>query len=150
MAANLTRRVFWALVPLVAPSIAGCAKMSSQATALIEYRRSGGIAGREDRLVVLSDGSMRLTRRGAAADYQVGADTLTELRALLERIDFRAMRDEYLPARRGADLFEYVVIYRDRRIRTMDTAVPPELQPLIQLLSGLANRAPPSPPPPPP
>jgi hypothetical protein len=114
--------------------------MSSQST-LVEYHRSGGITGREDRLVVLTDGTARLSRQGAvAADYQVGTDTLTELRAMLQRIDFRSMRDEYLPTRRGADLYEYVVIYEDRRIRTMDTAVPPELQPLIQLLSGLANR----------
>jgi hypothetical protein len=140
MATSLTPRVLWVLMPLAAHSMVGCAKMNSQATALIEYRRSGGITGREDRLVVLTDGTVRLSRRGAVADYQVGADTLTELRALLERIDFRRMRDEYLPSRRGADLFEYVVIYQDRRIRTMDTAVPPELQPLIQLLSGLANR----------
>jgi len=143
MATSLTTRVLWALVPLVAYSITGwgCAKMSSQST-LIEYHRSGGITGREDRLVVLTDGTARLSRQGTvAADYQVGADTLTELRAMLQRIDFRGMRDEYLPTRRGADLYEYVVIYEDRRIRTMDTAVPPELQPLIQLLSGLANRA---------
>ncbi|MGH7614904.1 MAG: hypothetical protein ACREMW_12795, partial [Gemmatimonadales bacterium] len=137
-----TLRVLWVLMTLVAPSITGCAKMSSQATTLIEYHRSGGITGREDRLVVLTDGTARLSRQGAvASDYQVGADALTELRALLQRIDFRGMRDEYLPPRRGADQYEYVVIYEDRRIRTMDTAVPPELQPLIQLLSGLANRA---------
>jgi hypothetical protein len=143
MATSLTPRALWALIPLVAHSMVGCAKMSSQASTLIEYHRSGGITGREEQLVVLTDGTARLSRRGAVAgDYQVGADTLTELRALLERIDFRRMRDEYLPSRRGADLFEYVVIYQDRRIRTMDTAVPAELQPLIQLLSGLANRAP--------
>jgi hypothetical protein len=142
MATSLTPRVLWVLVPLVAHSMVGCAKMSSQLT-LIEYHRSGGITGREELLVVLTDGTARLSRRGvAASDYQVGADTLTELRALLDRIDFRTMRDEYLPTRRGADLYEYVVIYQERRIRTMDTAVPPELQPLIQLLSGLANRAP--------
>jgi hypothetical protein len=143
MATRLSGRVLWLLLPLVGHTPGGCAKMSVQATTLIEYRRSGGIAGREDRLVVLSDGTVRRTRRGAAAaDYRVGADTLAELRALLDRIDFRRMRAEYLPPRQGADLFEYVLIYRDRRIRTMDTAVPAELQPLIQLLGGLANRAP--------
>jgi hypothetical protein len=142
MAASLIRMMLWALLALVAPSMPGCARMSSQATTLIEYRRSGGIAGREDRVVVLDDGTVRLSRRGAVADYQIGADTLQQLRALLERIDFRRMREEYLPPRRGADLFAYEVIYRDRRIRTMDTAVPPELQPLIQLLSGLADRRP--------
>ena len=116
--------------------------MSSQATTLIEYRRSGGIAGREDQVVILTDGTARLQRRGVAADFRVAPDTLDTLRALLQRVDFRSMREEYLPARQGADLYEYVLIYRDRRIRTMDTAVPPELQPVLQLLSGLANRTP--------
>ena len=141
MAAGLIRGLLLVL-QAVSLSTAGCAKMSSQATTLIEYRRSGGIAGREDRVVVRSDGSAQLHRRGVAADFRVAPDTLDTLRALLQRVDFRAMREEYLPARQGADLYEYVVIYQDRRIRTMDTAVPPELQPLLQLLGGLANRAP--------
>ncbi len=116
--------------------------MSTQATTLIEFQRSGGIAGREDRVVVMSDGTAQLSRRGVAADFRVAPDTLTELRALIERVDFRAMRDEYLPTRRGADLYEYVLTCKGRSIRTMDTAVPAELQPLVQLLGGLANRTP--------
>ena len=142
MAAGLIR-VLLLVLQAVALSTSGCAKMSSQATTLIEYRRSGGIAGREDQVVILTDGTARLHRRGVAADFRVAPDTLDQLRALLQRVDFRAMREEYLPARQGADLYEYVVIYQDRRIRTMDTAVPPELQPLLQLLGGLANRTPP-------
>ena len=143
MAAGLIRGLLLVL-QAVALSTSGCAKMSSQATTLIEYRRSGGIAGREDQVVILTDGTARLHRRGVAADFRVAPDTLDQLRALLQRVDFRAMREEYLPARQGggADLYEYVVIYQDRRIRTMDTAVPPELQPLLQLLGGLANRTP--------
>jgi hypothetical protein len=120
----------------------GCAQMSTQATTLIEYHRSGGIAGREDHVVVMSDGTAQLSRRGVTADFRIAPDTLTELRALIERVDFRAMREEYVPARRGADLYEYVVICQDRRIRLMDTAIPEELQPLMQLLGGLANRSP--------
>lgn len=136
MAAGLIRALLLAL------STAGCAQMRTQATTLIEFQRSGGIAGREDRVRVMSDGTAQLSRRGVAADFQVAPDTLTELRALIERVDFRAMRDEYLPARQGADLYEYVLTCKGRRIRTMDTAVPAELQPLVQLLGGLANRRP--------
>jgi len=136
MAAGLTRGLLLAL------ATAGCAQVSTQATTLIEFHRSGGIAGREDHVVVMSDGTARLSRRGVTADFRVAPDTLTELRALIERVDFRAMREEYVPARRGADLYEYVVIYQDRRIRMMDTAIPAELQPLVQLLGGLANRSP--------
>lgn len=122
-------------------SVVGCATVNPQAAALIEYRRSGGIAGREDRLVVLSDGTVHLSRRATVTSFQLSPDTLAQLRSLLDSTDFRGLRAEYLPPRRGADLFEYVVIYKDRTIRTMDTAVPPELRPLIQLLSGLTNRS---------
>lgn len=114
--------------------------MNSQAPALVEYQRSGGIAGREDRLVVHTDGSARLYRRGAVSDLTVGGDTLAQLRSLLQTIQFDDLRAEYLPPRPGADLFEYVVVYGKRRVRMMDTAVPAELEPLIQFLNGLVNR----------
>ena len=97
--------------------------------------------GRDEQLVVHTDGTAHLSRRGAISDFTVGSDTLAQLRALLQSIAFDSLRAEYLPPRRGADLFEYVVMFKDRRIRTMDTAVPPELEPLIQLLSGIANRS---------
>lgn len=124
--------VFW--------SLAGCAPVNPQTTVLVEYHRSGGIAGREDRLVVRSDGTAHLSQRGIEADFTVAPDTLAQLRTLLAGIDFASLRAEYLPARRGADLFEYVVVYEGRRVRTMDTAVPDTLQPLLQLLSRLTAR----------
>lgn len=128
------------LYAIALAAIAGCASVSSQAPALVEYQRSGGIAGREDRLVVNSDGSVHLYRRGAVSEFKVNGDTLARLRQLLEAIRFDTLRAEYRPSRPGADLFEYVLVYKDRRIHAVDTAVPAELQPLIQLLSGLANQ----------
>ncbi|HEX9705323.1 MAG TPA: hypothetical protein VGA20_08770 [Gemmatimonadales bacterium] len=122
-------------------TLAGCATVNSQARALIEYRRSGGITGREDRLVIHVDGSARLYRGANVSEFRVGGDTLQRLRSVLQEIRFEGLRAEYLPPRRGADLFEYVLIHGDRRVRTMDTAVPPDLQPLIQLLNGLLAKA---------
>jgi hypothetical protein len=122
---------------LVAFSIVGCATVNSQSPALVEYHRSGGIAGRDDRLVVNADGTARLYRRGAVTDFSVGADTLERLRATLREIKFESLRAEYLPPRGGADLFEYVVVYGNHRVRAIDTAVPSELQSLLQLLNGL-------------
>jgi hypothetical protein len=114
--------------------------MSSQAPALVEYHRSGGIAGFEDRLVIRTDGSAHLSRRQAAVDFAIPPDTLERLRTLLGEVPVDKLRAEYLPPRAGADLFEYVVSFRGKRIRCVDTAIPPELQPLVQLLSGLASR----------
>jgi len=114
--------------------------MNSQVATLVELHRSGGFAGREERLVVFSDGTARLWGRGPVADFTVGSDTLAHLQELLQTIKFDSLRAEYLPPRRGADLFEYVVICKDHRVRTMDTAVPPQLQPLLQLLGGIMAR----------
>jgi hypothetical protein len=135
------RRSSWAWLLLAVSSITGCATVSSQTSALVEYRRSGGIAGRDERLVVQTDGTARVSRRGAVmSDFEMDADSLAQLRSLLESIEFSSLRAEYLPPRTGADLFEYVVVYRGRKVRTMDTAIPSELQPLISFLSGLLNR----------
>jgi hypothetical protein len=114
--------------------------MSSQAPALVEFHRSGGIAGFDDRLVIRADGSAHLSRRQAALDFTVAPDTLARLRTLLAEVVVDSLRAEYLPPRAGADLFEYVVSFRGKRIRCVDTAIPAELQPLVQLLSGLASR----------
>jgi hypothetical protein len=114
--------------------------MNSQAPALVEFHRSGGIAGFEDRLVIHTDGSAHLSRRQAARDFTIPPDTLERLRTLLAGVAVDSLRAEYLPPRAGADLFEYVVTFRGKRIRCFDTAIPPELQPLVQLLNGLASR----------
>jgi emfourin len=114
--------------------------MSSQAPALVEFHRSGGIAGFDDRLVIRTDGSAQLSRRQAAVDVTLAPDTLERLRTLLGEIPLERLRAEYVPPRSGADLFQYTVSFRGKSIRCVDTAIPPELQPLVQLLSGIASR----------
>ena len=116
--------------------------MSSQTPAMVEYRRSGGIAGFDDRLVIRTDGAAHLSRRQATADFTVPPDTLERLRKLLGEVPLEGLRAEYLPPRGqgGADLFEYVVTFRGKSVRCLDTAIPPELQPLLRLLGAIANR----------
>jgi hypothetical protein len=114
--------------------------MSSHSPTLVEFHRSGGIAGFDDRLLIRADGSAHLSRRQAALDFTIPPDTLERLRTLLAEVAVDSLRAEYLPPRAGADLFEYVVTFRGKRIRCVDTAIPSELQPLVQLLNGLASR----------
>lgn len=128
------------VLSIVVSAITGCASVNTQAPALVEYQRSGGITGREDRLVVHTDGTARLYRRGAVSDFTLGSDTLAQLRRLLQTTEFEALRSEYPPPRAGADLFEYIVIYGNRRVRAWDTTVPPELLPLIQFFNGLVAK----------
>jgi hypothetical protein len=129
------------VVAIVLPLGVGCAPVNSQAPVLIEYQRSGGIAGRTDHVVIRGDGTARLSRRADTADLTIPADSLARLRALLGRIPFDSLRAEYLPPRPGADLYEYIIIYGGRRVRTMDTAIPADLAPLIESLNAILRSA---------
>lgn len=119
---------------------AGCAATNPQVSTLVEYRRSGGIRGLDDHLIIGTDGEATLIRRAARFEFTVGSDTLDQLRTVLNAADFPNLRREYLPERQGADLFEYTLNYGGRTVRTKDFAIPEVLQPLIELLNQLVER----------
>jgi hypothetical protein len=80
---------------------------------LVDYQRSGGIAGADDH-----------------------PDELKALQALLADDDFAALSGNYLPDN-SADLFEYRLTANGRTIRTRDTAVPEAARPVLDWLNAL-------------
>ena len=122
--------------------IAGCQTVNPQTPALVEYERSGGITGQTVRLVIQDNGSARLSARagGDSTTLALSADTLAQLKSLLQSIRFDTLRAEYRPSQAGADRYEYVITHRGRSVRCQDGAVPADLQPLITALNGLVRR----------
>ena len=104
---------------------------------LVDYRRSGGIAGFDDHLVIQADGRAVLTRRGARHEFAVKREVLNDLSALLQEADFSRLRGEYLPASPCCDRFDYTVTYKGHSVHTMDGAVPEALAPVLQVLNQL-------------
>jgi hypothetical protein len=106
--------------------------------ALVEYERSGGVAGHQDRLEIKQDGRATVTKRGERRELELAP-------ALLQRIadtlDHAKLQD--LPAEnpaQGQDLMTYRVTYRTRTIRAMDTAVPWPLQGVLRVLNEILDR----------
>ena len=128
--------VLMLLPTALAAWLAGCAKAGSSET-LIEYSRTGGIAGFDDRLVIRANGRATLTRRDQPSEFVLDRETLARLQALLDDAQFTRLDAEYLPSGQGADLFTYVLTYRGHTVRTMDTAVPEALQPALDLLNQI-------------
>jgi hypothetical protein len=118
--------------------LVGCARASSPET-LIAYRRSGGFAGWDDHLVIKENGEAILTRQSERHEFTLDGDTTSRLQTLFQEADFSQLRRRYLPAQEGADLFEYVVTYRGHTVRTMDGAVPPSLQPILEALNRIVQ-----------
>jgi hypothetical protein len=115
-----------------------CASSSSQDVS-IEYRRTGGFAGFDDHLVIYTDGSAVLTRQDQQSEFSIAPESMQQLQDLFSQADFGDLRREYLPERQTADVFEYVISYQGKSVRTKDTAIPSELVPLIQALNEIVD-----------
>ena len=119
---------------------AAASPVAQPADVLVEYRRSGGLIGASDRLVVRRDGLTTLETRGGGREFTLSDPTLTQLTAALDRADFPALQESYEPKSAGADRFEYAITYRGKTVRARDGAVPDALQPALQILNGILAR----------
>ncbi|MBM4465401.1 MAG: hypothetical protein FJ014_07620 [Chloroflexi bacterium] len=124
------------VIAVLAGWLASCTGTSSSGM-LVEYRRSGGFAGLDDRVVIQVNGQATLTRKAEHYEFVLDRDTMNQLQALFDDAEFSKLRREYLPPRQGSDLFEYVVTYNGHTVRTMDTAVPEALWPVLELLNQI-------------
>jgi hypothetical protein len=108
---------------------------------LVEYRRTGGIAGFDDHLVVFENGQAIYTRRetpgSPAGIFYLSDKEMAELRRLLEEADFPGLASEYPAPVQGADYFTYSITYKGKTVTTETTGVPPALAPVIGELDYL-------------
>ena len=125
------------LLALAAAVLAGCLFGCAGSDRRIEYRRSGGFAGFDDRLVIAEDGKSTLTRRSQRYEFTLDEDSLKSLQGLFETARFSQLSKEYLPSQPGADLFEYILTYQGHTVRTLDGAVPEALQPILEALNRI-------------
>lgn len=124
-----------ALVAVVA-FLAACEGVGGSAP-LIDYQRTGGIAGFDDHLTVQRDGVATLSRRAVETQFALGSDELGRLETLFAQAGFQKMRREYLPDQPGADRFEYRVTYKGHTVRTFDGAVPQALEDILDELNRI-------------
>lgn len=146
--AQFSTRCYWlaaflAMIWMVAACGAPSAPSGETVDAvMLEYRRSGGIAGWNDYLVIHRDGRCTLQRReGQAETFTLDQATLDALREAMAASQFFDLKPSYLPPRAVPDAFRYTITYQDsgRRhtVETSDGAVPPELAPVIDRLNRI-------------
>jgi hypothetical protein len=110
---------------------------------LVVYERAGGIAFTAQRLVVAHDGSASVSVEGPgeiAADFELSAGELDELRAALE--DATLDGEQAQPT--CADCYLYEIEYGGETASFDQTMVPEDAAPLIGLLGDIVERAVPS------
>ena len=106
---------------------------------LIDYRRSGGIVGLDDHLVILENGQATLTRDGEDQEFVIDKQTMVELNKLFAEADFKNLNSKYLPNNNSTDILKYSLVYEGKKVEALDTAVPNKLWPIIESLNKIIN-----------
>ncbi|MDI6718046.1 MAG: hypothetical protein QMD46_00325 [Methanomicrobiales archaeon] len=115
---------------------AGCTE-GTPSPVLVEYSRTGGIAGFDDHLVVHENGTAVLSRRTVEGAFFLDPTIMDVLRDDLEAADFPSLDERYPAPSPGADYITYRITYRNRTVTAETTAVPERLEPAIRTLDRI-------------
>ncbi len=132
-------------LPAMLFTVSACSNQPSDQndTVAVDYYRSGGFAGLTDHLIIDNDGHCSLQRKNDRFEFDLLPADFQHLRELFRQADFFTLAAEYLPQKPGADMFTYIITYRnsgmEHMVRTMDGSVPAALMPVITQLNSIVS-----------
>ena len=108
----------------------------------VDYQRTGGIAGVNDRLVIFDNGITLVSSRTTSREILLNQSDLEQISTIFDAAQFSILEGNYTSRSGGADLMQYSIRYQGRIVNTEDTAVPSPLEPVIKemnriLINGL-------------
>ena len=141
----------WIVLIVAALLLTGCIGTKTlpvpnpaEPTLFVDYQRSGGIAGVNDRLVVFDNGAALVVSRTTSREIQLNQSELEQISHIFEAAQFTALEGNYTSLRGGADFMQYSISFKGKTVNTEDTAIPPPLEPVIdemnRVLSNGMNR----------
>lgn len=138
--------IYTILILIILLFFAGCSNETPQNPevpqppgVLVDYQRTGGIAGVSDHTVVFSDGQVVYSTREGSGAFILSPGDLDILRGLIRDADIPSLKDSYPAPQQGADYFTYTLVVGNRMITTETTGIPESLSPVITTLDGLIS-----------
>jgi hypothetical protein len=111
----------------------------AEPTLFVDYQRTGGIAGMNDRLVIFDNGVALVSSRTTSREIQLDQSDLEEISKVFTAAHFTALEGNYTSLRGGADFMQYSISYQGKTVNTEDTAIPPTLEPVIGELNRILS-----------
>jgi hypothetical protein len=108
---------------------------------LLDYHRTGGIAGFDDRLVVFDNGAAIVATKKTSREIILNTTQIEEITESFAVAQFSMLQANYPAPRGGADLIQYSISYQGKTVTTEDSAIPPSLQPLIDEMNRIVKGA---------
>jgi hypothetical protein len=135
-----------AVLVLTAAVISGCfgpkilpVPNPSDPALLVDYQRTGGFAGSDDRLVIFDNGIALVRSRTTSREIQLNQSDLENISAVFAAAQFATLEGNYTSGRQGADFMQYSITFRGKTVNTEDTALPPALEPVILEMNRIVS-----------
>ena len=108
---------------------------------VVDYQRTGGIAGSEDRLVIFDNGVAVISQKTASTEITLNQSDLEQITGIFTEAQFSLLQGNYTARRGAADYFRYTISYHGKTVIAEDSAIPPSLQPVIAELNRILTMA---------
>jgi len=136
--------VIWGLLILATGMISGClgsktlpVSHPTTPTVLVDYYRTGGIAGFNDRLVIFDNGIAVVSGKIANHEIELNQTDLNRIIMIFNTSQFTMLDENYSGRYGSVDLIKYSIRYQNKTVNVEDTAIPSSLQPVIDELNRI-------------
>jgi len=136
------------IVILATVALSGCLGVKTPAVSrptppavFVDYHRTGGIAGLDDRIVIFDNGVAVISQKSASTEITLNQTDLDRISELFKEAQFSMLLGNYTSRRGSADYFRYTISYHSKTVVAEDSAVPPSLQPVIDEMNRIINKA---------
>jgi hypothetical protein len=106
---------------------------------LVDYYRSGGIAGFNDRLVIFDNGVALISSKSTNSEVDLNQTDIDNIITLFNKAQFYELEGNYSARHGSVDLIKYSISYENKTVNTEDTAIPPSLNPVIAELNRIVG-----------
>jgi hypothetical protein len=112
---------------------------TSNGDAIVDYKRTGGLAGFNDHLTVYANGTTFVTTKNRENQYVLTSKEMNDLIALFETSGFNSLNQADLAMYKvsGNDFFMYSIEFRGQKIEAIEYAFPESIGPVIERLNNL-------------
>lgn len=107
----------------------------------VDYHRTGGIAGSDDRLVIFDNGIAVISKKTVSREITLNQADLERISGIFNEAQFSMLQGNYTARRGTADYFRYAISYHSKTVIAEDSAIPPSLQPVIDEMNRIINVA---------
>jgi hypothetical protein len=111
----------------------------SNGDVIVDYKRTGGLAGFNDHLTIYANGTTVVTTKNEGNQYILSSKEMNDLIAFFESSGFNSLNQADLAMYKvsGNDFFMYSIEFRGHKIEAIEYAFPESIGPVIERLNNL-------------